>query len=123
MSHILDDIRVPQKFFGSGTTLRVCQQTGRNGIGIDINPDYIEMTEERLAEQFTGFDSVDERMKRVPNDLNDANVREEYIKNHIKWFLKNHPDAIEEFMQEVRKKYEAKTIESGQMNLFDLIEA
>lgn len=81
------------------------------------------MTEERLAEQFTGFDSVDERMKRVPNDLNDANVREEYIKNHIKWFLKNHPDAIEEFMQEVRKKYEAKTIESGQMNLFDLIEA
>ena len=46
-------------FVGSGTALRVCQQTGRKGIGIDINPEYIKMTEERLAEQFVGFDSID----------------------------------------------------------------
>lgn len=106
-------------FVGSGTALRVCQQTNRKGIGIDINPDYIEMTKERLAERFTGFDSIDERMKRVPNDLNDANIREKYIKSHIKWFLINHPNAIKDFMQEVRKKYEAKMIAAGQMNLFD----
>jgi site-specific DNA-methyltransferase (adenine-specific) len=107
-------------FTGSGTALRVCQQTHRNGIGIDINPEYIEMTKKRLAEEFRGFDSIDERMKRVPNDLNDPNIREEYIRNHIEWFLKNHPDAIKEFMQEVRQKYETKMIDSGQMNLFDL---
>ncbi|MCR5663075.1 MAG: site-specific DNA-methyltransferase [bacterium] len=92
-------------FVGSGTALRVCQQTGRNGLGIDINSDYIVMTKERLAQNFTGFDSIDERMKRVPNDLNDAVYREEYIKNHINWFLRNHPDAVDEFMQEVRTKY------------------
>ena len=86
-------------FVGSGTSLRVCQQTGRKGIGIDVNPAFIEMTEARLAEPFTGFDSIDERMKRIPRDLNDAGMREEYIKNHVKWFLQNHPDAVKEFMQ------------------------
>lgn len=110
-------------FVGSGTALRVCQQTGRRGIGIDINPEYIEMTKERLGEKFTGFDSIDERMKRVPNDLNDPKVREEYIKNHISWFLKNHPDAVEEFMREVREKYGAKMRETGQLGLFSFLAA
>lgn len=106
-------------FVGSGTALRVCQQTGRIGIGIDINPEYINMTKDRLAEPFTGFDSIDERMKRVPNDLNDARIREDYIRNHIEWFLKNHPDAVAEFMDEVRKKYGSKMREAGQLYLFD----
>lgn len=108
-------------FVGSGTALRVCQQTNRNGIGIDINPEYIDMAKDRLSEPFTGFDSIDERMKRVPNDLNDSKVREEYIKNHVHWFLKNHPDAIVDFMEDVKTKYESKMIESGQTDLFDFI--
>ena len=109
-------------FVGSGTALRVCQQTDRYGVGIDINPEYIAMTEERLQEQFTGFDSIDERMKRVPNDLNDTTIREEYIKNHIEWFLKNHPDAIGDFLDEVRRKYETKMKESGQLCLLDILD-
>lgn len=92
-------------FVGSGTLLRVCQQTGRRGIGIDINPEYIELSRKRLSEPFFGFDSIDERMKRVPNDLNDPCTREEYVKKHVEWFLKNHPDAVGEFMEEVRAKY------------------
>lgn len=110
-------------FVGSGTTLRVCQQTDRVGIGIDINPEYINMTRNRLAEPFIGFDSIDERMKRVPNDLNDAAIREEYIQKHIEWFLKNHPDAITEFMDEVHRKYESKMKETGQLYLFDCYDA
>ena len=109
-------------FVGSGTALRVCQQTDRRGIGIDINPDYIEMTKERLAEKFVGFDSIDERMKRVPSDLNDENIRREYIRNHINWFLKNHPDAIEEFMLEVQEKYETKITKAEQISLFELFD-
>lgn len=104
-------------FVGCGTALRVCQQTNRNCIGIDINPEYIKMTNERLAEEFNGFDSIDDRMKRVPNDLNNKQIREEYIRNHIKWFLKNHPDAIEEFMQEVQKKYGSKKKDKEQLSL------
>ena len=108
---------VVDPFVGSGTLLRVCQQTKRKGIGIDINPEYISMTEERLNEPFTGFDSIDERMKRVPNDLNDAQIRTEYIQNHIEWFLKNHPDAVAEFMDEVKTKYKKK-INEEQLSMF-----
>ena len=107
-------------FVGSGTALRVCQQTNRNGIGIDINPEYIAMTKERLEEPFNGFDSIDERMKRVPNDLNDATIRADYIKNHVNWFLKNHPDAVSEFMSEVKGKYGRKMAIDGQLDLFSI---
>jgi site-specific DNA-methyltransferase (adenine-specific) len=112
--------RVLDPFVGSGTLLRVCQQTNRIGVGIDVNPEYIKIINERLAEPFTGFDSIDERMKRVPNDLNNSEIREEYIKNHINWFLKNHPDAIISFMDEVEAKYGTKMQEqeSKNMNLF-----
>ena len=106
-------------FLGSGTLLRVCQQTGRNGIGIDNNPEYIKMANERLTKPFTGFDSIDERMKRVPNDLNDDRIRIEYIQNHVRWFLKNHPDAVGEFVEEVKRKYHNKLIESGQYELLE----
>lgn len=106
-------------FVGSGTCLRVCQQTKRQGIGIDINPEYIAMSQARLEEEFMGFDSIDERMKRVPNDLNDAQIRIEYIENHISWFLNNHPDAISEYLDEVRVKYYDKMEQSGQLWFFD----
>lgn len=36
-------------FMGSGTTLAVAVQHGRSGIGIELNPDYIELAKERIA--------------------------------------------------------------------------
>jgi len=98
-------------FCGSGTSLRVCQQMNRRGIGVEINEEYVNMTKERLSQPFYGFDSIDERMERVPNDLNDADVRREYTDNHIKWFLKNHPDRTEKFLDDVNKKYSGKMIQ------------
>lgn len=92
-------------FSGSGTTLRVCQQLNRNCIGIELNEDYVNMTKNRLSEKFTGFDSIDPRMERVPNDLNDEKIRDEYLENHLKWFLKNHNGAKEVFLEKVEKKY------------------
>ena len=86
-------------FAGSGTSLRVCQQINRKCIGIEINPDYVEMIQQRLSEPFKGFDSIDERMKRLPNDLNNSEIRSNYIKNHVEWFLKNHTEEIENFNQ------------------------
>jgi site-specific DNA-methyltransferase (adenine-specific)/site-specific DNA-methyltransferase (cytosine-N4-specific) len=35
-------------FAGSGTTLLVAAQNGRNYVGIDLNPEYIEITRKRL---------------------------------------------------------------------------
>ena len=62
-------------FVGSGTTARVAQVLNRRYIGIDINPEYIEMSKKRLARFFEGFDSVDPRANRHPRDLpNDQKV-------------------------------------------------
>lgn len=92
-------------FSGSGTTLRVCQQLNRQAVGFELNPEYVEMTKIRLNEPFNGFDSIDPRMERVPNDLRDSEIRTQYLEEHIKWFLKNHEGAIEEFKKIVKEKY------------------
>jgi site-specific DNA-methyltransferase (adenine-specific) len=94
-------------FSGSGTTPRVCQQLNRNCTAIEINEDYTRQTQERLDKPFTGFDSIDPRMERIPNDLNDESIRNEYLQNHITWFLKNHENALDDFWKEVGKKYGA----------------
>lgn len=92
-------------FAGSGSTLRVCQQLGRRSIGIEVNPEYVGIIQSRLDQPFNGFDSIDPRMKRIPNDLNDYHIRNEYRLNHKEWFLKNHQAAHEEFELEFENKY------------------
>lgn len=116
-----DDL-VLDPFSGSGTTLRVCQQLSRNAIGFELNPQYVEMTNQRLSEPFSGFDSVDPRMERVPNDLRRESVRKEYLINHIKWFLKNHENAIDVFKNAVKEKYgdNISSIESNKRTQDDL---
>ncbi len=59
-------------FVGSGTTCRVAKALNRPWIGIDINPDYIAMSQKRIAAIFDGFDSFDPRVQRVPKDLPDS---------------------------------------------------
>ncbi len=92
-------------FSGSGTTIRVCQQLNRKSIGFELNPEYITMSEERLSKPFVNFDSIDPRMERVPLDLRKEEIREKYLEEHIKWFLKNHNDHIKKFNNEVEKLY------------------
>lgn len=111
-------------FAGSGTTLRVCQQLNRNCIGFELNHDYVKTTKDRLKEPFYGFDSIDPRMERVPNDLNNPEIREQYLKNHVDWFLKNHNGEKEEFFKKVEKKYgnklkSNKTKDTKSRTLFD----
>lgn len=92
-------------FSGSGTTLRVCQQLNRNCVGIEINQDYVESTKQRLEKEFANFDSIDPRMERVPFDLRDDKIREEYLQNHINWFLQHHNGSIEVFNKSVEELY------------------
>ena len=42
-------------FAGSGTTLKMAKLTGREYFGIEINPDYVKITEDRLKTQQTLF--------------------------------------------------------------------
>lgn len=92
-------------FLGSGTTARVCQQLKRKCIGCEIEPKYIDIASERLENEFTGFDSIDERLLRVPNDLKESQIRYEYLKNHINWFLTNHMDRVPDFFNDYLEKY------------------
>lgn len=98
--------RILDPFAGSGTTLRVCQQTGRRCLGIELNPEYVEGITQRLEKPFEGFDSIDPRMERVPNDLNSESIRTEYLQNHVEWFLKNHRNQEARFWKDVEHKYD-----------------
>ena len=63
------------------------------------------MIKERLNGEFTGFDSIDPRMERIPLDLNTKKVRQEYLENHKKWFLNHHDPLIDKFEESVQKLY------------------
>ncbi len=92
-------------FAGSGTTLRVCQQLNRNVIGIEINSEYSDMIHNRLSKEFSGFDSIDPRMSRVPLDLRQLDIRQEYLLKHKEWFLKNHDNYLGEFHKAIIEVY------------------
>ena len=106
-------------FSGSGTTLRVCQQLFRNGIGIEANPEYVELTKRRLEKEFTGFDSIDPRMERVPFDLRREEHREAYLENHRRWFLSRHENGAQKFEEAVAALYGSGDMVEGQMTLLE----
>jgi site-specific DNA-methyltransferase (adenine-specific) len=95
---------VVDPFSGSGTTLRVCQQLGRKATGIEVNPDYVTMTQERLNATFAGFDSVDPRMERVPLDLRQPDIRDNYLEKHKQWFLQHHENAMRKFEDSIESR-------------------
>lgn len=98
---------VVDPFAGSGTTVRVCQQLDRSCIGIELSIEYLDIIKSRLQQPFAGFDSIDPRMKRIPNDLNDPELRQAYKHNHIKWFLSHHETELQTFEEEFARKYPA----------------
>ena len=114
-----EDSYILDPFLGSGTTLRVCQQLNRSGVGIELNPEYTKMAQERLLKTFCGFDSVDPRMERVPFDLRNENIRNEYLENHKRWFLQRHENAINAFEKSVELIYPKKHPKPLQMNLLE----
>ena len=42
--------KVLDMFLGSGTTLKVAKELGMDGIGIELNPEYMELARKRIAE-------------------------------------------------------------------------
>lgn len=106
-------------FAGSGTVPRVCQQLDRGCIGIELNPDYVAGIEQRLAQPFTGFDSIDPRMERVPLDLRQPELRDSYLANHESWFLDKHENAVGKFRKEVKRVYGRGGGDTPAPDLFD----
>lgn len=46
-------------FLGSGTTLAVAKQLGRDGIGIDLNPEYCDLARERIQDANVGLPQME----------------------------------------------------------------
>lgn len=55
-------------FVGSGTTCVAANELKRQWIGIEINPEYIEMSKGRISEKYAS-DSFDPRENRMPQNL------------------------------------------------------
>ena len=106
-------------FLGSGTTLKACQQLNRLGTGIEINPDYVQMSSNRLQAEFSGFDSIDPRMKRIPLNFSEKTVQQEYLKNHKRWFLNNHENTVRHFKESVKDLDSVIVPQIEQLDLFD----
>ena len=106
-------------FSGSGTTLRVCQQLFRSGIGVELNPKYVELTKRRLEKEFKGFDSIDPRMERVPFDLRREAHRVAYLENHRRWFLRCHENATRKFEESVAELYGGAKDREEQLTLLE----
>lgn len=106
-------------FLGSGTTLKVCQQLNRLGIGIEINPDYVQMSSNRLQAEFLGFDSIDPRMKRIPLNFGEEILRQEYLENHKRWFLGNHENVVSYFEESIEDTDSTMDTQIEQLDLFD----
>jgi len=77
-------------FLGSGTTLIECRRLGRNGIGIELNPEVSQKAKELINSEFNRFDVLTEV---VVGDSKIINLNSILEKNKIKkvQFLIMHP--------------------------------
>ena len=68
-------------FAGSGTTLIECKRLGRNGIGIELNPDVVKLARKNLSKEKAG-NKV--KIKLVQEDSTKVNLKLELQKAGIK---------------------------------------
>lgn len=65
-------------FVGSGTTLLAASDTGRNAVGFDLQPDYVELARSRLTQQNLLATSqqiaVCDDARNIPHHLHEASV-------------------------------------------------
>jgi hypothetical protein len=68
-------------FAGSGTVVAVALSLGRNSIGIELNPQYVELAQERIAKTISSqplfydvSDSVDHRNGQTMENLSNQGI-------------------------------------------------
>ena len=66
-------------FLGSGTTLIECQKLGRNGIGIDIDPEILSVAKERATTE-----AGNSKLEFLNGDSSTIDLTETLKKNNIK---------------------------------------
>ena len=56
-------------FIGSGTTAEVCIEEGRDYIGIELNPDYVQMANKRISQAIRKPKQIDLFSKQVKEPI------------------------------------------------------
>lgn len=93
-------------FAGSGSSLVVSKRTGRNFIGIEIEPKFVDLCNKELAKDYKSFNSYFKELTRIPNNFSKVDMIIEYLQNHKKWFLEEyHSNLIPTFEKEIVNKY------------------
>jgi DNA modification methylase len=77
-------------FLGGGTTLIECKRLGRNGIGIELSPEVVDMANKNISNEENKFNI---RTEVINADSTELNFKEELEKRNIKsvQFLIMHP--------------------------------
>lgn len=60
--------KVLDPFCGVASTLKACAVTGRRGVGIELNPEYVRLGRERLETELVGLNTGDEEQIMIEGD-------------------------------------------------------
>jgi DNA modification methylase len=105
-------------FLGSGTTLIECKRLGRNGIGVDILPDVVELANKNISSEENIFDG---RTEVINADSTELDFKQELEKRNVEsvQFLIMHPPYwdIVKFGENKKELSNSSTLEEF-LNLF-----
>ena len=99
-------------FVGSGTTLIECRRLGRNGIGIELNPDVAEKAKELVEEELNKYDVTTEVIPEDSRTVNIETVLGEYGIKQVQLLIMHPPyyDIID-FSQDRRDLSQAENVD------------
>ncbi len=105
-------------FLGSGTTLIECKRLGRNGIGVELLPEVVEIAKKNISSEQNKFNI---KTEVITADSTELNFKQELEKRNIKsvQFLIMHPPYwdIIKFSKNNKDLSNAKSVEEF-LNLF-----
>ena len=105
-------------FLGSGTTLIECKRLGRNGIGVELLPEIVEIANKNISSEENKFNV---KTEVINEDSTELNFKQELEKRNIKsvQFLIMHPPYwdIIKFSKNNKDLSNAKSVEDF-LNLF-----
>lgn len=99
-------------FVGSGTTLIECRRLGRNGIGIELNPEVVNKANELIQKEPNKYDVISEVIVGDSRNINIREVLEKYKVNQVQLLIMHPPyHDIIKFSKDHRDLSNAKNTE------------